>query len=898
LTVGPDEHGRGVGGGGPRLALLVVRIASRFVPHRRRDAWRREWLAEIHGRWAELGKDGRRGAGARLDLLRRSFGSFPDAVSYDRGRLTMEGISMDLKVALRNLVRRPIISLVMVLTLAVGIGANGAIFGLAREVLLRPFPYPDPGQVVAVEGYEEGRVGFAGNVSYPNMADLEENASTLDGIASLRWWEPVLSGEGGSVVITGATVTANFFRVLGVEPGLGRFFRPEEEGSGRAPRVVLSHGLWAERFGGDRSVVGRRVRLNDISYEIIGVTSEDFEDPWLLGAPGNQPRLWRTVDGPPSEWPRSGRSWRAVARVRSGVALEAARDEVSALMAGLVNVYPEHNAERKIRLVPLRERIVGPTRPALWTLLGSVGLLLLVACGNLANLLLGRALERQREFAVQRAIGAPRWRIVRRGMVEAVVLAVVGGALGVAVAFLLGSGLETVGAVFLPRRVEGLVDGWALFFTLGITVGVALLFGFGPALHASRVEAAAPGRDEGRGHTRGPREQRFQRGLVLGEVAVTVILLVGAGLLLRSFQRLGKVDLGVTTEAVVTIELHGSAWWDLESEEAGKQWEEVLDAVRAVPEVAAAGAMDYVPLSGSFSCDGVSRADRPAPSPGEGQCAETRSVLPGALEALEIPLLRGRLITRDDGLASTPVVVVDESMAEAFWPGEDPIGKSLSVHTRVHEVVGIVANIRHFGPTGVTRPTVYIPTLQEGWSGSTRGLALVIRGQGDPGKLVPVVRQAVLDVRPTIAFGSVRALDDLLGRQLAGPRFRTFLLAAFGLAAVVLAVLGIGGVMAYSVARRVREMGVRMAVGAQPEAVRALILREGIVLTAIGLVIGLIPALFLGGVADALLFEVSARDPLVFAAVTLLVAVLGGAASYIPARRASRVDPVRALSFD
>jgi putative ABC transport system permease protein len=529
--------------------------------------------------------------------------------------------------------------------------------------------------------------------------------------------------------------------------------------------------------------------------------------------------------------------------------------------------------------------------------MGSVALLLLVACGNLANLLLGRALERWREFAVQRAMGAPRWRIVRRGMVEAVLLAVVGGALGVMVAYALGTGLERIGTLFLPRAVGGVVDGWVLFFTAGVTLLTGVLFGLGPALHASRVDTAGPGLVGSRGGTRGVRGQRIQRGLVIGEIAVTVVLLVGAGLLLRSFERLGRVDLGLAMD-VVTIELHGSAWWELEPEAAGTLWSEVLDAVRGVPGVMAAGAIDYVPMSGSFSCDGVSRADRPPPPPGEGECAETRSTQPGALEALGVPLLRGRSIGRGDERDSPPVVVVDESMAEAYWPGEDAIGKRLRVHTRIHEVVGIVADLRHFGPAGVTRPTVYIPTPQEGWSGSTRGLTLVVRGPGDPGNLVPSIRQAVEEVNPVIAVGRIRSLKDLFGRQLAGPRFRTFLLGAFGLAAVVLAVLGIGGVMAHAVASRVREMGVRMAVGAQPGEVRGLIVREGLLLTSAGLLVGLIPALLLGGAADALLFEVSARDPLVFASVTLLVATVGGAASYLPARRASRVDPAAALSLD
>ncbi len=883
---------------GPRLPLLLMRMASLAVPPPLRRGWVREWEGELKGRWEECGRRGGRGASTYLDLTLRALGSFVDALSFDGGLWVMEGFLLDLKVAVRSLLRRPGFSLVVVSTLAVGVGANGAIFGLARDVLLRPFPYPDPDKVVAVEGYSEERPGLGGTVSYPNAWDLGEEATTMAGIAALNWWQGVLPAETGGIVLQGAIVTANFFQVLAVDPGLGRFFSQEEEGSGGSRAVVLSHGLWVEQFGGDPGVVGRTLTLNDAPYEVIGVTSADFEDPGLLGRPGAHPRLWRTVGSPPSRWPRDGRSWRALGRIREGQAIEAARAELSAIMAGLAEGFPEANAGRLIRLIPLRDRVAGPARMALFTLLGSVGILLLAASLNLANLLLGRALDRQREFAVQRAMGAPRWRIIRRGSLEALVLAVVGGGLGTGLSLILGRGLERVGALFLPRPVSGDLDGSVLLFMVAITAGSTVLFGLAPAVEAARVEEGTPGQDEGRGHTRGRRGQRLQRGLVVAGVSLTAVLLVVAGLLLRSFQELGHVDLGFQTAGVMTIDLHYSAWRGLTPVEAAVQWDEVLTAARSVPGVRQAGAIDFVPLGPSYSCDEVSRADEPAPGPGEGQCAETRSTLPGALEALGISLVRGRMISDTDDLDAPPVVLVDESMARTHWPEEDPIGKTLRVHTQVHEVVGVVREIQHFGAGMAQRPTVYIPTPQEGWSGPRRGLALVVRGEGRASGLVGLVRRAVLEVNPSIAFGDVATLRSLQDQSLAGPRFRAFLLGAFGMAGRVLAILGISGVMTCSVARRVREMGVRMAVGADPSEVLGLIVREGVTLTVVGLTLGMAGAAVLGGFLDALLFEVTARDPAVFVSAAVVVLCVGALSSYLPALRASRVNPVEALSFE
>ncbi|MEJ2205127.1 MAG: ABC transporter permease, partial [Gemmatimonadota bacterium] len=833
--------------------------------------------------------------GTRLDLAARALGSVVDALVYDGGRWRMEGMLQDIGRAIGMLRRKPGLALVVVPTLAVGIGANTAMFSVAKDVLLRPFPYPEPDKVVAVQGMTVGTDRVSGNVTYPNIQDLDDATSSFEAIGATRWWSPALEDDRGSIVVRGATVTANYFSILGVQPGQGRFFAPDEHGEGREPLVVLTHRFWAEQFGGDATVVGRELRLSGISYRVIGVTGRDFEDPWIMDGPGLEPQVFRTVDSPPSEWPRSGRSWKGIARVRSDVSVRAAQDELDAVFAGLVEAYPEHNAKRAMRLVPLRDRIAGPARPILLTLSAAVMTLLLIACANLANLLLGRALDRQNEFAIHKALGAPGWRLFHSSLAEAGVLAAIGGSLGIALALWLVDLARGLGSM-LPRPVTGQVDPLVLAFAAGLTLGAGLLFGLAPALHALRTDASAPGAHVGRAMTTSRRGRRLRRALVVGQLALTTALLVGAGLLGRSFQRLGAVDLGLTTEGVVSVELHGSAWWDLETEAALTQWDAVLEAVRSSPGVESAGAMDYVPLAGNYSCDGVRRDDRPPPEPGQGMCAETRMILPGTLETLGVPLIRGRMIERTDHGDQPYVVVIDQNLADAMWPGEDPIGKAMQVHGNVHEVVGIVGNMLHFGPAGDVRPQLYLHAPQDGWNGIRRGLTIVARGS-DAGGLFAPIRAAVNGVNASIAVGTAETLEGFLSASLSAVRFRTGLMIAFALVALLLSVLGIAGVMSYSVSRRTREMGVRLALGAEPTRVRGLVLGEAVRLWVQGVGLGVAGALVVAGALnEVLLFEIGPRDPGVYAVVVGLLGITTTIACYVPARRASGVDPVRALS--
>ena len=508
--------------------------------------------------------------------------------------------------------------------------------------------------------------------------------------------------------------------------------------------------------------------------------------------------------------------------------------------------------------------------------------------------MLGRALDRQGEFAVHKALGAPAWRLFNRGIAEAIVLAAVGGALGLFLATGLVRLAERLESI-LPRPVSGGVEPGVLGFAVAVTVGSAILFGVAPALHAARTEVGGHGRGSGRTTTATRRGQRLRRLLVVSQLAMTTVLLIGAGLLGMSFQRIGAVDLGIETESVISVELHGSAWWNLEPDAAIAQWSSVMQAIRAIPGVESAGAIDYVPLGGSYSCDGVRRDDLPPPEPGRGMCAETRMTLPGALDALGVTVLRGRGIQPTDQMDQPHVVVIDERLADALWPDTDPIGMRMHVHGNVHEVVGVAANMLHFGPVGDVRPQLYLHAAQDGWNGPQRGLTLLVRG-ADPGSLAMPIRSAVSSVNASIAVGIVETLDGFLATALSAERFRTALMLAFATTALLLALLGVAGTMSYSVARRRREMGLRLALGAEPLEVRQLVLREGARLSLFGIGSGVLTALVLAGALDgALLFEIGSRDPGVYTLVVVLLAAMTSGACYVPARRASKVDPVTAL---
>jgi putative ABC transport system permease protein len=886
-----------------RLTRLWLRAVARLVPRASRADWLEEWEGELdaHARRAELRarietEDGPR---RRHAMAACAWGALPDALYLWTREAGMRGWGRELRVVVRGLLRRPGFTAVALITLALGIGANTALFTVVHAVLLRPLPYSEPERLVRLWGTQNGERKLGGSVSYPDVHTVGERTSAFSAWAAFDEWRPAVGGEDRSPeVVYGATVNAGFFDVLGVRPALGRLFTRDEEGEGRELRVVIGWGLWQRHFGGDRDFPGRTILVNGNAAEVIGVLPVDFETPRLEGGSWGAPEIWRTVATPPPF--RSGRSWAGIGRLSEGVTLEAAQAQVEAATAALEREYPEDNRGWGIELLPIREQLLGDADRVLALLMGAVGLVLLIACANVASLLLVRAVERRRELDIRIALGASRTRLAGTSVLEALVLAGFGAALGLGLAWLgVGTVADRLSGV-LPR-IDGIrVSPAVAAFTAGVALLTALLFGAVPALDAwlrnartsgSRVAASA------RGGSAGHESVRLRRALVAGEVAVSVVLLVGAGVLVRSVDALYRVDLGMEREGVLTVSLHSAAFIDRSSDEAAALYTDLMGRLRALPGVDAAGAINILPLSGGFSCDGVTRDELPPPNPGEGWCAEIRSILPETLMALGIPLVRGRTTGEDDHRTDAPkVALISEEMAESFWAGEDPLGKSITIHEASWEVVGVVGDMRHFGPAGVTRPQAYLPAHQDPWGGVSYGLNLVLRGSGDPHALAPAVRRAIEEVDPALGITSVASMDDLLGDSVADSNFRATLFGAFAVLAVLLAMVGMGGVVAYSVRQRTREIGVRLAMGAAPSRVSRMVLVEAARLGFAGALAGVVAALLASRALEGMVFGVSARDPWTIGVALVLVALMGTLVSLLPARRAARVDPLRALA--
>lgn len=868
-----------------RLALLLVRLAGVIVPRADREDWRAEWEGELRASAA--------GPEPALRRLRAVWGVIPDAYHLSREGLSMGQIAGDIRYAFRSLRKRPGFAAVAVATLGIGIGANAVLFSVVNGVLLSPFPYPEAERVVRVVGFWKERSDIGGNVSYPNLSDVDRLASSFSDVAGAQFWRPALLLEGSTRVLIGSTVTGNYFDVFGMPPALGRLFRDDDAGGGRAPTVVLGYRLWATAFNGDSGIVGRTITLNNTPYTVLGVTAEAYEDPEFSAGPGEHVEVWRTVDMNPADGFRSGRSWVGAARIRPGVGREAAEQELGVIMARLAEEYPEENAKRTMGLTDLKGDVVGSARPALLLLLGAVGVVLLIACANVASLLLSRALERRHEMAIRMALGGRRARLLGQLMVESILLAALGGTLGLAIAAAGTSAVVTLAGTALPRAEHVHLSLPVLWFTLVVAIATALVFGLAPAYHAVRgadSAAAMAVRTSASKETR-----RLHRGLVVGEIALSMVLLVGATLLVTTLRRLTTTDLGLDRPGVIAVGLHGAGWWDLENDAATVRYREILERIDALPGVEGAGAIDIVPLSSGFSCDGVRPEDRPPPAPGEGHCAEVRAVMPGATEALGIPLRAGRPLAFADDEHSPRVMVVSAGMAESFWPGKDPIGERASIHGESFEVVGVVGDISTFGPGEAARPMVYLAAAQEPWNGSARGLNLLVRGASDVSALVGPIREVIRSIDPTIPLFGIRTLDDLLSERTAGARFRSVVLSGFAGVALLLAVVGIGGVLAYAVRQRYKELGIRQALGASPGRLRAMIVGEGLGLVLVGAGVGAVAALGLSSLLRPFLFEVSAREPVILlgGAVFLTATVLLGC--YFPARRAARIDPVAAL---
>jgi putative ABC transport system permease protein len=819
-----------------------------------------------------------------------------------------DAVLRDLRYALRNLRQRPGFTAVAVLTLALGIGANSAIFSVVNGVLLRPLPYDAPEELATVRGSWEGHPNAA--LSPAEYWDYKERQRTLTVMGAYAGGSLNLTGSGTPERLDAGFVTADLLPVLGVAPAVGRGFLAEEDLPGRPAVVLLSDGLWRRRFGGDPAVAGRTIRLDDEPVTIVGIMPPGFQLPSHFTGTGAE--LWTLLQLDPA-YDRSERGWHyldVVGRRRPGVTPAAADREAAALMAGMKAEYPgEYQASFAGTAAPVDVEVVGGARPAILVLLGAVALLLLIACANVASLLLARAEARQREMAVRTALGADRRRIVTQLLTESLVIALAGAALGLLIAEWGLRALVLAAPPSIPRLDAIAIDGCVLGFTLAVAIGTGILFGLAPALHSARPDLAGSLVEGARGGTAGVVRQRFRRGLVVGQIALALMLLTGAGLLVRSFLRMRAVDPGFDPHHLLTAQLEISPQRYQRSEQVRAFYADLLRRIREIPGVTSAAAARALPMTGqleigdwSFLLEG--RFSSP-PLPSEWIAADWQVISPGYFETMRMPVIAGRGLEEADRAAGSQVMVVNQTLARKVWPAGDAVGQRVllgggATDSVYRTVVGIVGDVRHRGLSAEPRPEMYLPHQQfpAGTGTATRSLSLVVRTSGDPEPLTPALRAAVASLDPDAPLSEVQTMEQALGSWAAERRLTMLVVSGFALVALLLGAVGIYGVMAHLVLQRTREIGIRMALGAVPREILRLVLRQGAWLAGLGIAAGVVGALAVTRLLAGLLFRTAPTDPLTFTGTALLLAAVVGVASVVPALRATAVDPSVALRSD
>ena len=790
----------------------------------------------------------------------------------------------DLRFAARTLRRSPGFALVAVLTLAVGIGATTAIFSVLHAVVLRPLPFPEPERLAWLSEVTPSGEDFS--TSEPTFLDFRERARSFSRLAALTDRPVTLRGEREPQRLRGVAVTPDFFAALGVAPVLGRGFLPEEEAPDAAA-AVLSHALWTSRFGADPRVVGRSLDLGGEAVPVVGVMPEGFVSP-------GDAEIWLPL-APSAGADRGDHALSMVGRLAPGVSAEAAATEMRAIAARLGERYPESNGGWSVRLAPLRERMIGGelTR-TMWVLMGAVGLLLLLMCANLANLLLARGVSRRREMGLRAALGAGRGRLAGQLLAESLLLAGAGGAAGLLVA---AWGVPLLKLLLPPStpRLAGIgVNGTVLSFALAASAGCALLFGLFPALQASSSDVRTALREGSRGSAAAGR--RVRDALVVGEVALAMTLLVAAALLAGSFLRLRAVDTGFAEEEVLAVPLTLPGPQFEERGEMGRFLSAVEARLREIPGVASVGATNVAPLGGGGTVVNLSVEGRPS-GPGETPFARWRSVTPGFFGAAGVSLLRGRLLDPTDYAPDAPAaIVVTQAFARRLFPGEDPVGRRVAMGvngTNWRTVVGVVGDVRDTRLAEAPQPLFFLPEVG-GWPWMT----LLVRTSSDPAALAPAVRRAIWSLDPALAIPTVEPISAARREAVAGPRLNLLLMAAFAAVALLLAGLGVYGIMSHSVLQRTREIGIRIALGARPWRMLRMVLGRGVRLVAAGVALGAAAALVFARLLAALLFETPPSDPATLAGTAALLAAVGLASAWVPARRAARADPMEALRHE
>jgi putative ABC transport system permease protein len=812
----------------------------------------------------------------------------------------MDSLLQDIRYSLRRLVKSPAFTFVVVLTLALGIGANTAIFSAVNAVLLRPLAFRDPERLVTIEHFYPSLGDLKTPASAPGFRDYQARCHAFESMAVETNWAANLTGVGEPVRIQGARVSGRYFTTLGMPALVGRTLLSGEDSAGHDRVVVLSYGIWQRLFGGERSVVGQTLSLNGEGYQVVGVMPRDFR-----GAFNREVELWTPVVFRPDQLVDAERGHEflnLVARMRPGVPPEQAAAEVRTLAAQLKTEYPDaYSSDWSLVTTPLAQRTIGSVRPALLVLLGAVGFVLLIACANVANLLLARAAARSKEIAVRTALGASRERLLRQLLTESLLLALTGGLLGLGLAYW---GVRSVAALNpgnLPRADEIGIDGSVMAFTLVVSVLTGLLFGLAPALHAAAADLHGMLKEGGRGSAGDRSGQGLRRMLVVAEVALALTLLTGAGLLVKSFARLQGVDPGFDPDRLLTFNLAlPPARYPSDTQQIAFT-DQVLPALAAVPGVRAVGSTSVMPFGGSWSTSSFEIEAYQPPPKVPNPWGDIRIVSPGFFDALRIPLRRGRAFTEQDRLGAPLVAVVDDELVRRYWPKDEPIGKRITygpppgvADTSAREwieVVGVVGHTKHEGLDAENRVQVYLPYAQRG----IPFLAVAVRTAGEPSRYEKALRAAVRSVDPDQPIANVRTMDDLINQSVGQRRLSMLLLSVFSGIALVLASIGIYGLMSYSVTQRSRELGVRIALGADRADVLRLVLRQGMRLALTGIVLGVGAAFALTRLIESQLYGVKATDPATFTVVAGLLALTALAANFIPALRATRVDPAVVL---
>ena len=812
-----------------------------------------------------------------------------------RGRL-VEQTLRDVRYALRGMVRSPGFTAAAVLALSLGIGASVAIFSVVRAVLLRPLPYREPDRLAVL-------LHRGSNPTAPaNFLDWRRESRAFADMGAAEYWVPNLTGAGESESVQSLRVTAGLLPMLGVSPQLGRLFVPGEDEPGRDRVAILGDGLWRRRFGADPGIVGRTISLDGETYEVVGVMPRGFDFP-VFWAKGRE--LWAPLAFGARASSRTGFSLRVFGRLAANATLSSARAEIASITAGLERRYPGTN--REVTVTSLPEAVVGDVRPALLVLAGAVGLLLLIGCANVAHMLLARGAARRREVALRSALGATRARIVRQLLTESLVLSVSSGLAGVALASAAVRGLAALAPAFLPR-VEGVsVDPVVLAFGVALALATGAVFGLLPALDASRPDVAVALRQGERGSSSGG-AGRMRGALVASEFALAIILLVGAGLLARSFLGLRRIDPGFRAEGVLTMTVSVAGTAEAEPSRRGGFYERLLEAARSAPGVRTAGMINHLPLAGDIWGLPYDIEGRPAAAPADSPFATYRVVLPGYFAAMGISLRSGRDVTSADRAGAPGVVIVNESLARRDWPGESALGKRISFenedgHPVWRTVVGIAPDVVRSSWTEKREPEVYLPYLQERSYLERPGshfqyMTLVVRTEGDPAAAASSLRGTVAAQDPAATVSEVQTMSHVVAEATADTRFYLILFAFFAAAAAALAGIGVFGVVSYAVSRRTREFGIRLALGAGRGDLVAMVIGESMRVVLAGSAAGVAAALALTGLMRRLLYGVEARDPATIAGVALVLAAVALVASWLPARRASRVDPRTALQAE